>query len=85
MEVYLVYSIYQYDGLDEILVYGSREKAIEAADKDVQNFLGNGYEFLEGHENFSSFWHAMAGGYAAVSLCNDDGEVIVEVKKKMVQ
>ena len=45
MEVYLVYSIYQYDGLDEILVYGSREKAIEAADKDVQNFLGNEEKF----------------------------------------
>lgn len=85
MVVYLVYTVYRYDGLDEIFVYSTKEKAIEAADKAVQNFLGNEYEFSDGYENFSSFLYAIASDYATVTLDNDDGEVRIEIEKKVVQ
>ena len=48
MTVYLVYVIYQYDGYDNTEVYGTREKAIDAADQLLFEFRVLGIIIVNG-------------------------------------
>lgn len=85
MIVYLVYTIYQYDGLDKIEVYDSESKAVEAANRIVDTFLEKDYGFADGYEDFSSFDSEMIDNSSSVTLGNESGEVRIEVEKKLVQ
>lgn len=85
MMVYLVYTIYQYDGLGEIEVYDSKSKAVEAANRIVETFLENDYGLADGYEDFSSFGSEMIDNSSSVTLGNENGEVRIEVEKKLVQ
>lgn len=85
MMVYLVYTIYQYDGLDKIEVYDSESKAVEAANRIVDTFLEKDYGFVDGYEDFSSFDSEMIDNSSSVTLGNESGEVRIEVEKKLVQ
>lgn len=83
--VYLVYEIYQYDGLDNISVYNSRTKAVSAATNVVARLLLKNYRFADGSESFTSFNDGMASDSATVTLESEDGEVRIEIERKIVQ
>lgn len=83
--VYLVYEIYQYDGLDNVSVYSTRKKAVGAATNVVARLLLKNYRFADESGSFKYFADEMASDSASATLENEDGEVRIEIEKKVVQ
>ena len=89
MEVYLVYVIYQYDGYDGTTVYGTKEKAIDAADQLLFEFQEDGFkintDYADEEDTFSTcFSELVNDGYVSIRLGNNSGEVEIMVERKQV-
>ena len=81
--VYLVTTIYQYDGYDGTIVYSTKEKACEAADKLVKEFKSSGFVLAELCKEVV-FTRDMDGDFCYTTLMKNDGEVEISVEKKII-
>ena len=86
MTVYLVYVIYQYDGYDNTEVYGTREKAIDAADQLLFEFQQDGYEINPDYaDKDTTFSDYIDDDLICIRLSKDNGDVDITVEKKIVR
>ena len=86
MTVYLVYVIYQYDGYDNTEVYGTREKAVDAADQLLFEFQQDGYEINPDYaDKDTTFSDCIDDDLFYIRLSKDNGDVDVTVEKKIVR
>lgn len=86
MTVYLVYVIYQYDGYDNTEVYGTREKAVDAADQLLFEFQQDGYEINPDYaDKDTTFSDCIDDDLIYIRLSKDNGDVDVTVEKKIVR
>ena len=86
MEVYLVYVIYQYDGYDNTEIYGTREKAIDAADQLLFEFQQDGYEINPDYaDKDTTFSDCIDDDLICIRLSKDNGDVEITVEKKIVR
>lgn len=86
MKVYLVYVIYQYDGYDNTEVYGTRDKAIDAADQLLFEFQQDGYEINPDYaDKDTSFEDFIDGSLMCIRLGNKDGDVEITLEEKIVR
>lgn len=83
-EVWLVYVVYQYDGYDNTEVYGTKEKACDAADQLVFEFKEDGYTIADGFDDVV-FSENMEHELCYTRLTNKDGEVEITVEKKPIR
>ena len=84
--VYLVYVIYQYEGYGDTEVYGTREKAIDAADQLLFEFQQDGYEINpEYADKDATFSDCIDDDLICIRLSKDNGYVDVTVEKKIVR
>lgn len=82
-EVWLVYVISQNDGYDDTEVYGTKEKACDAADQLVFEFEQEGFTRVD-ETNEYYFIENMTGDCDSIRL-NKEGEVEITVEKKKVR
>lgn len=86
MTVYLVYVIYQYDRYDNTEIYGTREKAINAADQLLFEFQQDGYEINpDCADRDATFSDCIDDDLIRIRLSKDNGDVEVTVEKKIVR
>ena len=83
-EVWLVYVVYQYDGLESIEVYGTKETACSEANKLIADFKQCGYKVNSGFDDIK-FAEDIEGNCDYIVLENYDGEVEITVVKKLVR
>lgn len=86
MKVYLVYIIYNYDGYDNLEVYNTREKAIEAADKILFKLKQDGYkinpDYADEDIEFKDFFN---DNLICIRLGNKDRDVEITLEEKIVR
>lgn len=82
-EVWIVYVLYQYDGYGDTEVYGTKEKACDAADQLVFEFKEGGYVIADDFDDVDFATH-MIGDCDYIRL-DKNGEVEITVEKKMVR
>ena len=83
-EVWLVSVIYQYDGYDGSEVYGTKEKACEAANQLVFEFEEEGYIQLDLYDD-DKFSADRIGDWCYTILGSLSGEVEIKIEKKLVR
>ena len=82
-KVYMVYTIYQYDGYDDAEIYADATSAAEAADQLLSEFLNNGYTINPeyGDENFSFAGNPRESKFIRLNSSSGDVEITMEEKK----
>lgn len=82
-KVYMVYTIYQYDGYDDAEIYADATSAAEAADQLLSEFLNNGYTIDPeyGDENFSFADNPRESKFIRLNSSSGDVEITMEEKK----